>query len=67
MMINREAQIFADGACQANPRPGRWGIFLSSEKSRSTLGREPGTTNNRMEITSAIRSVEDLNRLQVLR
>jgi ribonuclease HI len=44
------------------------GVFSLVQKNREApLGREPGTTNNRMEITSAIRSVEDLNRLQVLR
>ena len=44
------------------------GVFSLVQKNREApLGREPGTTNNRMEITSAIRGVDDLKRLQALR
>ena len=62
-MINREVQIFTDGACRGNPGPGAWGVLLRSGKTEKKLwGAEPDTTNNRMELTSAIRGLEALNR-----
>ena len=62
-MIDREVQIFTDGACRGNPGPGGWGVLLRSGKTEKELwGGEPDTTNNRMELTSAIRGLEALNR-----
>ena len=62
-MNNREVQIFTDGACRGNPGPGGWGVLLRSGKTEKELwGGEPDTTNNRMELTSAIRGLEALNR-----
>ena len=56
-------EIFTDGACSGNPGPGGWGVILrhgSSEKELS--GGSASTTNNRMELTAAIRALEALRR-----
>ena len=57
----KNVDIFTDGACKGNPGPGGWGALLrmgSHEKELS--GGEPDTTNNRMELTAAIRALEAL-------
>lgn len=55
--------IFTDGACSGNPGPGGWGAVLrSGAREKEISGGEPATTNNRMEITAAIRALEALNR-----
>ncbi len=57
----KEVTIYTDGACSHNPGPGGWGavlIFGSHEKEIS--GFEPRTTNNRMELTAAVKALEAL-------
>ena len=57
----RRVEIFTDGACKGNPGPGGWGAILRSERHEKELsGREPATTNNRMEMTAAIRALAAL-------
>ena len=57
----RHVEIFTDGACRGNPGPGGWGAILrSSGREREIYGSEPETTNNRMELTAAIRALEAL-------
>lgn len=56
-------EIFTDGACRGNPGPGGWAALLRKGSSeREISGGEPETTNNRMELTAAIRALEALNR-----
>ncbi|MFP4648892.1 MAG: ribonuclease HI [Halorhodospira sp.] len=56
-------EAFTDGACRGNPGPGGWGALLRyGEHERELYGGEPETTNNRMELTAAIRALEALNR-----
>jgi len=56
-------EIYTDGACSGNPGPGGWGaILLWRGKEREIWGGEPDTTNNRMELTAAIKALESLNR-----
>jgi ribonuclease HI len=56
-------EIFTDGACRGNPGPGGWGAVLRYKgKERTLKGAEPGTTNNRMELTAAIMALETLSR-----
>lgn len=58
-----EVEIYTDGACSGNPGPGGWGVVLISGGHRRELsGGEPLTTNNRMEMTAAIRALEALKR-----
>lgn len=54
-------EIFTDGACLNNPGPGGWGAVLRSGRHEKEIhGGEPGTTNNRMELTAAIMALESL-------
>jgi ribonuclease HI len=56
-------EIFTDGACSGNPGPGGWAAILRSGlREKEISGGEPATTNNRMEITAAIRALQGLNR-----
>ena len=55
--------IYTDGACSGNPGPGGWGAVLISGAHRKEIkGGEPETTNNRMELTAAIRALDALKR-----
>ena len=59
----KQVEIFTDGACKGNPGPGGWGAILrmgGHEKEFS--GGDPATTNNRMELTGAIRGLAQLTR-----
>jgi ribonuclease HI len=54
-------EAFTDGACRGNPGPGGWGALLRFEgREKELSGGEPATTNNRMELTAAIRALEAL-------
>ena len=56
-------EIYTDGACRGNPGPGGWGVLLVAGRHRKTLhGGEPETTNNRMELTAAIKALNALKR-----
>ncbi|WP_034996198.1 ribonuclease HI [Beijerinckia mobilis] len=55
--------IYTDGACSGNPGPGGWGaILLFGPHRKEFSGGEALTTNNRMELTAAIRALEALTR-----
>jgi len=57
----KKITIYTDGACSGNPGPGGWGaVLIYGEKRMEISGYEPETTNNRMEITAAIRALEKL-------
>lgn len=62
-MSRRRVRIWTDGACSGNPGPGGWGALLTwGDHEKELSGGEPATTNNRMELTAAIRALEALNR-----
>ena len=55
--------IFTDGACRGNPGPGGWGALLRFGVTEKELwGGDHNTTNNRMELTAAIKGLEALKR-----
>ena len=57
----KHVEIFTDGACKGNPGPGGWGAILRMGKHEKELsGSDPATTNNRMELTAAIRALQAL-------
>ena len=57
----KKVDIFTDGACKGNPGPGGWGAILRMGRHEKELsGGEADTTNNRMELTAAIRALEAL-------
>ena len=63
MSTDGNVDIFTDGACRGNPGPGGWGVILRlGEHERELWGGERQTTNNRMELTAAIRGLEALKR-----
>ena len=54
-------ELFTDGACSGNPGPGGWGAVLRYKGVEKELsGGEAQTTNNRMELTAAIRGLQAL-------
>lgn len=56
-------EVWTDGACRGNPGPGGWGAVLRwNGHERHLWGGEPTTTNNRMELTAALRALEALKR-----
>ena len=56
-------EIYTDGACRGNPGPGGWGARLRFNGQQKDLyGSEAETTNNRMELTAVIKSLESLTR-----
>ncbi len=58
-------QLFTDGGCSGNPGPGGWAFVLrhpDSGKELEQSGAVQDTTNNRMELTAAIRGLGTLTR-----
>lgn len=50
--------IYTDGACSGNPGPGGWAALLSYKgREKIITGGERETTNNRMELTAAIKAL----------
>ena len=57
-----EIKIYTDGACIGNPGPGGWAAVILTENDKKELfGGERLTTNNRMELTAAIKALEYCN------
>lgn len=57
----KNVKIYTDGACSGNPGPGGWaGIILYKDVEKHVKGGEEDTTNNRMELLAAIKSLEKL-------
>ena len=51
--------IFTDGACRGNPGPGGWGAILECDGYKKEInGSSQLTTNNIMELTAVIKSLE---------
>lgn len=57
----KKVSIYTDGACRGNPGPGGWGVVLRFGDSEKHLyGFDKHTTNNRMELLAAIKSLQAL-------
>tara|TARA_B100000575_G_C22845147_1_gene495053 strand:- start:285 stop:716 length:432 start_codon:yes stop_codon:yes gene_type:complete len=55
----KKIEVFTDGACRGNPGPGGWGVLLRIDGEEISLfGGDRNTTNNRMELTAAIKALE---------
>ncbi|MDY7231712.1 RNase H family protein [Hyalangium rubrum] len=63
-MESHATVVFADGACSGNPGPGGWGAIIVTPDGQVTElgGHEPGTTNNRMEMTAVGKALRHLER-----
>ena len=58
----KSVTIYTDGACSKNPGPGGWAaVLMYNGHIKEIFGSEPDTTNNRMELTAAIKGLEALN------
>jgi ribonuclease HI len=63
MTTDGRVLVYTDGACRGNPGPGGWGVILRlGGHERELWGGERDTTNNRMELTAAIRALAALKR-----
>jgi len=51
-------EIWTDGGAEPNPGTGAWACVITGDEDRELCGGELGTTNNRMEMTAAIRALE---------
>ncbi len=61
MPRRKTVTVYTDGACSGNPGPGGWGAILRYGPHEKVIsGGEAETTNNRMELTAAIRALEAL-------
>ena len=61
--MRTKVEIYTDGGCKPNPGTGGWAaILLYRDKRRELSGAEHNTTNNRMELTAAVRALEALKR-----
>jgi ribonuclease HI len=61
--VSKIVEIYVDGACRGNPGPGGWGALLRYDgREKNLSGAEDHTTNNRMELTAAIRALSALTR-----
>jgi ribonuclease HI len=62
-MIKKNIIIYVDGACAGNPGPGGWGFTMSyNDHVKEEYGSEIYTTNNRMEITAAIKAIKAIKK-----
>ena len=53
--------IYTDGSCLGNPGPGGWGaIVVTDGAERELSGGDAHTTNQRMEVTAAIKGLESV-------
>ena len=60
-LSHKTVTIYTDGACSGNPGPGGWAAVLQyGDQERVLTGAEAETTNNRMEMTAALRALEAL-------
>ncbi|MEQ1686941.1 MAG: ribonuclease HI [Sphingopyxis sp.] len=67
-MTKGHVVIATDGACKGNPGPGGWAAVLRfGVREKELSGGEALTTNNRMELTAAIKALEALSRPCVVR
>ncbi|MEO7192742.1 MAG: RNase H family protein [Vicinamibacterales bacterium] len=62
-MSTQPIVVFCDGATKGNPGPGGWGAVIVTPEGQVTElgGRAAHTTNNKMELTGAIRALEFLD------
>ena len=61
-----EIKIYTDGSCVGNPGPGGWAaIIIGDDYKKEICGGEKLTTNNRMELTAAIKALEYCNQKDI--
>ena len=55
-----KVDIYTDGACSGNPGPGGWAFIIKYRNGniKEFSGSEKYTTNNKMELTAAIKAIK---------
>lgn len=62
-MKKQQVTIYTDGGCEPNPGVGGWGaIMICGSHRKEMYGGHPDSTNNRMEMTGAIKALSALKR-----
>ena len=57
--MTNQAIIFTDGACLGNPGPGGYAAVITiAGEEQIIVGQDRSTTNNKMEMTAAIKALE---------
>ena len=55
-------EIYTDGGCDPNPGPGGWAALIIRDGTKKEInGYDSQSTNNRMELTAAIRALSSLS------
>ncbi len=61
--MDKKVYIFTDGACRGNPGVGGWGAILQNNNHEKEIsGYSENTTNNIMELTAVIKSLQALKK-----
>jgi ribonuclease HI len=61
--MTNQAIIFTDGACLGNPGPGGYAAVITiAGEEQIIVGRDRSTTNNKMEMTAAIKALEAVSK-----
>ena len=61
--MNKIVKIYTDGGCRGNPGIGGWGaVLIYNAHEKQIHGSHKDTTNNRMELTAAIKALASLKR-----
>ena len=61
--MEKNIEIYTDGACSGNPGRGGWGALLrSGSHEKEIYGGEEETTNNRMEMIAVIKAINTLKK-----
>src|SRR5690606_15378820 len=59
--VKPHVTIYTDGSCDTSSGRGGWAYLLEHQgRTKTASGFEAGTTNNRMELTAAVRALEAL-------
>jgi ribonuclease HI len=59
--MKNEIKVFTDGSSRGNPGPGGWGAIIDfGDEVRELGGGDKRTTNNRMELTAVVETLEFL-------
>lgn len=56
-------ELYCDGACKGNPGPGGWGVHFHEFDYSGLCGGSPLTTNNIMEMTAMLITLQVVDRL----
>lgn len=56
--MTKKVNVYTDGGSRGNPGIGAWGVFIDGNDKVKISGFEEKTTNNRMELTAAIKGLE---------